>query len=121
MLPRRWHLVQEKDFSKVYRQGKRWRGEGFLIWRLTTTPQDISRCAVVVSGKVSTKATERNLIRRRVWAVLREYKNQLPPQGVSIVISAQTAAKRFAYQGIKQEISRGLGALGLSGTVLKKS
>ena len=59
--------LSRNDFSSLLKQGKRVHGS---LFSLTYSKAQNVKVGVVVSKKVARKAVERNLLRRRVYAVL---------------------------------------------------
>lgn len=98
------HLAKEKEFSLVYRRGRRLRFQNLTAWSLKVPMSELSRLAVVVSSRVSTRATKRNLIRRRVWAALRRHYKELPTKGLYLVISAQHQAAKADYAELAKDV-----------------
>ncbi len=81
--PNRFH--GRKSLNDVYRRGKMVRGPLFAVRTLPTNRRSY-RAAVVVSRKVHKSAVARNRIRRRLYALLREYMS-VASQPVDIVIT----------------------------------
>lgn len=71
---------------------------------LRTTPADESHFAVVVSKKVSAKATHRNRLKRRVRAALREVAESLKTPAV-VVVHTLPAAKEAELTDLQQELT----------------
>ena len=79
----------------------------FLLRVKKTAGSAPARAAAVVSAAVSKKAVTRNLIRRRVYAVLEGNDfRALPPLLLSI--SAKKGAKELSFSEIKQELAAAL-------------
>lgn len=70
MLSEKYRLKKTKDFDRVFQGGKRAKGRGFAV-RAKENGTEVSRFGVVVSKKVSLKATERNRIRRIISEAIR--------------------------------------------------
>jgi ribonuclease P protein component len=90
MLPRKHRLSADKDVTRVLRKG---RAVFTNLVGVKAAPNDIGvvRTAVVVSTKVHKRATERNLIKRRIRAVLANLIPEIKAP-VDIVIMAQNEA-----------------------------
>lgn len=69
MLPRENRLKKKKDFEKVFKEGKGFK-EDFLILKFILNNLKQSRFGIIVSQKISKKATIRNKIKRRLRALL---------------------------------------------------
>lgn len=69
MLPQKKRLTKQKDFDNVYKNSKSAFG---IILSLRCAKNDLqhTRIAVVVSNKISKKAVERNIIKRRIRAAI---------------------------------------------------
>ena len=87
MLPRQNRLVRDSDFKLLFKVGKQIQGDLFrLSWLLSET----SQLGLVVSNKISKKATERNRIKR----VVREFfRSRLPtlPYPLRMVVVAKSS------------------------------
>ena len=71
VLPKRNKISDNSEFEKIYRKGRKMQGE-FLTLIFLKNRNGISRFGVVVSGKVSKKATERNRIKRKITEIIRK-------------------------------------------------
>lgn len=84
MLARPYRLRRAADLAKVYKFGKSSQGAGFYIkYRQTHLP--VTRVAIVVTKKVSKKATLRNRFKRQVSEVVRT-NWQLVKPGFDLII-----------------------------------
>jgi ribonuclease P protein component len=90
MLPRKHRLTQDKDVTRVLRQGRAV-FTNLIAVKAVANKLDVVRTAVVVSTKVDKRSTKRNLIKRRVRSVLSALipKIKIP---VDIVITAKNEA-----------------------------
>ncbi len=70
MLAKTNRLVKKKDFDWAFKGGKKLK-EDFLIFRFASGKTENTRLGIVVSQKVSKKATVRNKIKRRIRAVVK--------------------------------------------------
>lgn len=101
MMPKEIRLKSEKDIkhaargSVVYSQ--------HLILRYKKTRNSSSRFVIVVSAKVSKKAVVRNLIRRRLSAILTKAEPLFAAK-VDAMISVKTTAKDLSYNDLRMEI-----------------
>jgi len=69
-LPRENRLKKEEDFKKVFKKGRGFTNNLFVL-KIVKNNLDISRFAFVISKKISKKATVRNRIKRRLDNVIR--------------------------------------------------
>lgn len=96
MLPQEKRLTRE-DFTAVG-AGKR-----VITTHFSCTKQESSflKVAIVISKKVAKKATDRNLLKRRVHAVIHK---KSPPKGVYIIY-ARKNSQTLSYKEIEQELT----------------
>jgi ribonuclease P protein component len=106
MLGRGWRLTTTKEYSLVYRRGRRVRASGFTFYYLLTNIAQHTRLGVVVSNKVANKANKRNLYKRRLWAAFAEFKKQIFTKGYDLVLVAHPTIKQYDYQDILKEVKR---------------
>lgn len=67
MLPKKNRIKNKKDFEATFKKGRVFR-KNFFILRALKNGLGGCRLAAVISKKVSKKATERNKIRRMIFA-----------------------------------------------------
>lgn len=101
MLPARQRFRGDKLFSLVYKKGWKIKSNSFGCYFYKS---DNWRVAVVVSKKVAVRATIRNVIRRRVFAVMRQIvkENEFIPG--YLIIVANKAASGQSYDNINNEL-----------------
>lgn len=99
MLARAARSLSDPEIARLYRTGKYVRSS-FLSARISKCPGSQTRFAVVVSKKISKKATVRNRSRRRVYAAIRGLYPTLPG-GYGIIISVHNDIGRGPYQAIQ--------------------
>ena len=109
MLPKINRLTKEKDFEAVFKHGKSAKS-GFLAVRVLKNNLPESRFGFVVSKKISTKATVRNKIKRRMRdAVVVQLKTISPPADVVVITMPSIVTKTFLE--IKKAIEACLNSL----------
>ncbi len=97
MLPRKNRLVSNQDYKKVQTLGKSYKGDffrlSFLLFANEMSPAVgvSTKVGVIVSNKVSKKATLRNLIKRTVRDFMHEKLGTIPA-GSKIAIVANPRA-----------------------------
>ncbi len=69
MLPKQNRLKKEKEFQQVLKKGRGLK-EGFLLLKFVNNNLDRSRFGIIISQKVSKKATIRNKIKRKIKAAI---------------------------------------------------
>ena len=84
MLAAQNRLRKTKDIELIFQKGKKAFSQFFLV-RYLPNQKPYSRFAVVVSNKVSKRAVQRNLLKRRVREILRASLSQLPV-GLDLVV-----------------------------------
>lgn len=96
-------LKKRKDFEKVLNQGRNLRKD-FLFLKVINNDLDSNRFGFIVSKKVSKKAVERNLIKRRLREIVRlsPLDNREKIDGVFI---ASPLIKEKTFQEIKEEVN----------------
>ncbi|MDO8443738.1 MAG: ribonuclease P protein component [Candidatus Azambacteria bacterium] len=98
MLPKINCLKADKDFKKVFNDGKT--SESNLIKiRFLKNFKKHSRFGFVVSNAFAPKAVSRNLIKRRLRAVAHFLLKNIKP-GFDIIVWPKPALKKSAYQAI---------------------
>lgn len=69
MLSKTYCLKRKKDFEKILKEGKGFK-EDFLVLKFVKNNLKNSRFGIIVSQKISKKATIRNKIKRRIRALI---------------------------------------------------
>ncbi|MGB3135532.1 MAG: ribonuclease P protein component [Nodosilinea sp.] len=114
MLPKHNRLRRSRQFSKVYRLGRKAVSAHLIVrvWTLTTSRRDpqpdqaLGPCiGIVVSQKVHKRAVVRNRIKRQVRAALRTLLTQLSPS-LWIVINLRPEATQCEYGEYLRELEQ---------------
>lgn len=110
MLPRENRLKKEKDFEAVFKEGK-----GFTCGRLrikyVCNRLDSTRFGFIVSKKYSKKASERNLIKRRMREIIRKMMPEIK-NGCDIVLLVSPGLEND-YEKLQERIKTVLKNLNL--------
>lgn len=110
MLSKSQRLHQERDIKKVIRYGRTTANDFFTL-KLLPNHLNSNRFTVLVSTKVSKKATKRNRLKRWVREGLRLSLSQQKRGWDGVVIVKPTAIQLSNYQqatsGLFQALSRG--------------
>lgn len=102
MLPKKNRLNLRKEFSALKKDGKMVNSEsfGFLFKR-----EEFSKFGFIVSTKISKKAVERNLIKRRLSEIVRQLSKQ--PQVNGVFLCKKTILNK-SYQELKKEVENAI-------------
>jgi ribonuclease P protein component len=65
MLPQANRLTKKKDFERIFKEGRS-SYDKLLGIKISPNRMDVSRFGILVGSKISKKAVERNLIKRRI-------------------------------------------------------
>jgi len=110
-LPRRERLTRRKEFLRVYREGEKRVGRGFVCYVARRDGQG-SKIGCVVSRKIG-GAVVRNRIKRYIREVYRTHRSSLEPD-VHVVVVARPIARALDYRqceaSIRQLFRKGDGA-----------
>lgn len=88
----------------IFKKGEGFK-EGFLFLKHTSNRSKESRCGIVVSQKVSKKATVRNKIKRRIRAVISQ-KLQEIKKGRDFVLVALPGLETEGFGEIEETINK---------------
>lgn len=104
MLKRRERLARARDISNTQR-GKT-RKDGYFVVKVLGRPRATnSRATVIVSKKVSSKAVDRNRVKRQVRAVLEVLLGKLP-EPVDVIVSVRKSALGGTTQDFKDSLKK---------------
>ena len=104
-------LTKKKDFDRIFRLGRASYNKILGVRALENSLKK-NRFGVIVSGKVSKKAVERNRLKRQIKAILKEENNRLKT-GIDCVVVALPPIKEVNYNLIKRSIFAQLKKIGL--------
>lgn len=102
MLSKINRLRKKKDFQRAYRQGRSFSAPG-LWMKILPNHLGITRVGIVVSRKISRKAVQRNLIKRRLRNIVRLYLPSLLA-GYDIVLTARPGILEQSYLSLRKTI-----------------
>lgn len=106
MLPRKNRLVSDQDYKKVQTLGKSYKGDFFRLSFLFTSDKMPPTVGVIVSNKVSKKATVRNLVKRTVRDFMHGKLGTIPVGSKIAIVANPRAVGRE-----KEELLLDLGTL----------
>jgi ribonuclease P protein component len=98
-------LRKKQEFENVYKKGKSFSFENINV-RFVKNNLGHSRIGLVVSGKFSKKAVERNKIKRQLRTILRKNILLLTP-GVDAVLIPKKG-KKISYQILRENVEKTL-------------
>lgn len=110
MLPRPARLGDDHSIQMVLRRGRVGRGTFVTIKATILFATSARRGTVVVSKKVSKKATDRNVIKRRLRPLLQRSLPQFPA-GVGVVVLVQPVAKTATAAALRDDFASALAKL----------
>jgi len=105
MLPRKYRLKKNKDFERVYKKGKGFR-QDFLFLKALANNLANSRIGIVTGKKISKKATERNLIKRRLREAVRKRIPKIKNQLDIIIVALEGVSKETSFETIEQVLDK---------------
>lgn len=94
-------LSKQKDINRVFTQGKKVFSRSLILFFLKNELNK-RRSTVIVSSKVSKKATERNLYKRRIREIVKKHKIN----GFDLVIVALKEVKTSDFTDIKKDLEK---------------
>ena len=104
MLAKRHRLVKQKDFERVFKQGRSYYTKSLGV-KILANQLKFNRFGIVISSKVSKKATERNRLKRQIRQAARELDKKLKP-GFDLVIMALPGFLDQEYKIVAGELER---------------
>ncbi|MCM1984788.1 ribonuclease P protein component [Lyngbya confervoides] len=106
MLAKANRLRRFRDFSHVYKHGKRFRADGLALCTCERADgAQPTRIGIAVGAKVSKRAVVRNRIKRRLRSACRSYLPSLSP-GQDLVIVARSAATQCDYSEFLRQLKQ---------------
>jgi ribonuclease P protein component len=102
MYARKYRLHLQKDFERVFHEGRSFYGNCLSI-RICESAFLYQRFGIVVSNKVSKKATVRNKVKRRLREILR---GNIPNYVMNrdIIVLTKKGIEEYSFEQIKQEL-----------------
>lgn len=107
MLPRISRITREQTFSLIIKKGFSLSFSLMRIkWIFSENPYP--RFGIVVSNKISKKATVRNKIKRRIRELLREFIKKQPHMQIDGIIFVKPHIVNASFQDIAHEVQYAL-------------
>lgn len=111
MLKKSFRLSKNKEFDQIFKGGHSFFGV-FLGIKVIKNQKNFNKFGVLVGLKVSKSAVKRNLVKRRIKAVLLGEEKKMK-KGYNIVLITKKEVGEEKFQEIKFEIIKGLSKLNL--------
>ena len=99
------HRLTRSDFSTPTGKSRRFSCPLFSLSITEGVPTESTKVGIIVSKKVSPKATDRNVVKRRLRAGVRPMLG-LVPRGLTIVIIARKEALGATMGAMRREMER---------------
>jgi ribonuclease P protein component len=106
-------LTRSTEINRVFTQGKRLNCGVFLLFLYQRPPESTMprpRICGVVSKRVSKRAADRNLLKRRIRSLLREC-HLLLPQNYDLVMVARASMLQVPYAELLSRFKKACGNL----------
>ncbi|MDB6136686.1 MAG: ribonuclease protein component [Verrucomicrobiales bacterium] len=118
-LPRAQRLCRSADFAAMRESGRSWTGRHLIVAVRARPDRKHAHFGFTTSRRVG-NAVKRNLVRRRLRMIAREFACQI---GLTcdVVTIARNSAVRAEYETLRQDWLRLAGKAGLFGPALKAS
>lgn len=104
MLAKRHRLVKQRDFAKIFKQGRSCYTKSLGVKILASQP-GLNRFGIVISSKVSKKAIVRNRLKRQIRRAVRELDKELK-SGFDLVIMALPGFLDQKYKIVVSELEK---------------
>jgi ribonuclease P protein component len=118
-LSKKQRLIQASLFGEAFAQKKNFVGRYMVLW-LRSAPDAALRLGVVTSKKVSNRAVDRNLARRRLREIFRQHRAELSG-AVDLVIIGRRNLLFASYQEVEAEFLRLVRKAGLNENPVSES
>lgn len=105
MLPKKFKIGDKARIEYIIKKGRRINGKFFQLRGLPSRMPHL-RFSIIVSGKISKKAVERNFIRRRIYSAIPT--SVLPTKCYDIVVLVSRKIIGAQWSEIKLETARAI-------------
>lgn len=102
MLPQKYRVKRDEDFSLIYRRGRKLSSSNLQISYLSRD-QNLTRFGFVVSKKHAARIVDRNRLKRILRAEINSRRNLIVP-GYDVVISARTGSGKLDSSRVREEL-----------------
>ena len=112
MLPKLNRIKKKKDFEVIFKNSKSFKSNLF-IFKMMKNGLGFNRIGLVVSQKVSKRATTRNKVRRRLAEVMKVEIGNIK-NGTDLIIIALAGIEKKEFSEIKEAVNNTLIKSGLT-------
>src|SRR3989344_6840606 len=99
MLAKKYRLASSREIKKIFQRGKQVKNP-YLAIRYNGSLRPVSRCAVIISNKISKKAVVRNTLRRRIKSIFFIFQPRFSGN-YDMVIIGRSGIVNVPFQGLK--------------------
>jgi len=100
-MKKEFRVLKNSDFQKIIKNNQKFHSKNFVIYYQKSLTIS-HRIGITISKKVSKKAVDRNLLKRRINHILCNYDNFLLL--LDYILIAKSAASTLDYSSIEEEI-----------------
>jgi ribonuclease P protein component len=111
MLKKEFRLRKQKDFERIFKKGFYF-SEKFLMLKSVNNDLRVSRFGIIVSNKISKKASERNRTKRLLRESIRLLQKDIKP-GLDCVFIAKDGIINKDFEEVKSSVEKLLRRSGL--------
>lgn len=111
MLPKLNRITKDKEFEEIFRFGKS-SFNAIIGVKALRKKIDYNKYGIIVSAKISKKATERNKIKRQIREIIRFNLSQMR-QGYMVVIICLPKIKEKKFEYMQNSLVKHFRRLGL--------
>lgn len=99
-------LKRKKDFEQIFKEGEGWR-ENYLFFKFLPNNLEKNRLGIIVSQKITKKATLRNKIKRQIREIIRsKLKEKERSTSFDMVLVALPGLENKSFWEIKDLINK---------------
>ena len=104
MLPRNSRITKQADWHHIHRHGTVTQSKDIVLKKVRNQFKR-PRFGIIVGAKVSKQATERNLIKRRIRAIIAKYSAKVKA-GYDIIFITRPSIKNKKYIELEEQINQ---------------
>lgn len=115
MLPKQNRLTEKKDFERIFKEGKGFK-EDFLILKFVPNNLNRNRFGIIVSPKISKKATLRNKIKKQLRELIKSRLSKLI-EGKDIILIALPGLETKDFWEMEEIVNKIFTKAGISNSI----